>query len=528
VKIEKYLIHKERQRYSASFYPYNPTQAESYQQRYNYVCQQQYKREELVAVLRDYHQPELMHPAVQRNLERLLLPDSVVVIGGQQAGMLTGPLYTLYKVVTIIQLARREEERLQKPVIPVFWIAGEDHDQREVDHIYVPVDLKMEKHVFPLTSMNKASVSSLMLEPTVVKQWLNDLHQAIADREHKPEWVTLCEELTEKPISWTRFFARLLHYLFAAHGLLLIDANDPNLRKLETGYFQQMIGQNEALAAAVDRGISHWEEAGNPSVLQFEAGQAHLFMEQDGQRVALFRENEKFISRNRFYQYTAEELMASVEKLSNNVATRPLMQEMVFPVLAFVGGPSEIAYWGCLTEAFTTFGLQMPIVYPRQSVTLVERSIEKYQQEWGVAWEELLVGNGQLLLDSWKEENRPIDITAKFAELQTKLSEIYQPFVNELTKEIGGNIQQLGESTAKKLTADLAWLEQKSIATIDTQQETQLRHRRAVVQAIYPRNGLQERSYNLIYFWNSYGLDWLDMLCKQKLPEIDSHQLLFL
>jgi bacillithiol biosynthesis cysteine-adding enzyme BshC len=257
-------------------------------------------------------------------------------------------------------------------------------------------------------------------------------------------------------------------------------------------------------------------------------GQAHLFIEQDGQRVALYRQKDTFVSRNRFYRYTAAELLRSPEKLSNNVATRPLMQEMVFPVLAFVGGPSEIAYWGCLTEAFPTLGLQMPIVYSRQSVTLVERAIEKYQQSWGVSWEELLAGNGQSLLDAWKQENRPIDVTTKFAELQTKLFEIYQPFVNELAQEIGGNTQQLAESTAKKLTADLAWLKQKSLATIDAQQETKLRHRRAVVDAIYPRDGLQERSYNLVYFWNSYGLDWLHMLCKQELPEIDSHQLLFL
>ena len=78
-------------------------------------------------VIKAYHHPELLHPAVEKNLERLRDPKSVVVIGGQQAGLLTGPLYTIYKAITLIQLARREEKRLGRPVIPVFWIAGEDH-----------------------------------------------------------------------------------------------------------------------------------------------------------------------------------------------------------------------------------------------------------------------------------------------------------------------------------------------------------------------------------------------------------------
>ncbi|MCH5584031.1 bacillithiol biosynthesis cysteine-adding enzyme BshC [Shimazuella sp. AN120528] len=528
MKIEKCLIPNEKLQQKTLFYHYDPTQDESYFERYRYVTNQKYKREQLVEVLRNYHHPELVHPAIELNLDRLSSTDSVVVIGGQQAGILTGPLYTIYKVITIIQLAKREEERLQKPVIPVFWIAGEDHDRQEVDHVFMPEGTGMVKHSFPLQDTKKASVSTITIEPHVVHQWLDELHQAIADRPYKTGWVALCEQLTQEPVTWTRFFAKILHYLFAEYGLLLIDSHDTLLRELEADYFHQMIDKNHVLGDAVSRGIQKWEEGGSPSPLQFEDNQAHLFIEENGQRVALYREGNQFTSRNHFFQYKIDDLHEKHNRLSNNVVTRPLMQEMVFPVLAFVGGSSEIDYWGCLKEAFSVFGLQMPIVYPRQNVTIVERSIEKYRENWGVDWETLFAGKGQSLIELWKQTNQPPNVEQQFAELTHRLEELYTPFLQELTQTVGGNMEQMGESTAKKLQNHVSWLKQKAYGVIDTQLEVTLRQQRMVVNAIYPLEGLQERCYNLVYFWNNYGLDWLHMLCKQELPEWNTHQLLFL
>jgi bacillithiol biosynthesis cysteine-adding enzyme BshC len=528
LKIEKCLTLSEKLQQNESFYPYDPTQEESYFQRYQHLQKQTYKREQLVKVLRNYHASDLLHPAIEINLDRLLSPDSVVVIGGQQAGILTGPLYTLYKAISIIQLAKREEKRLQKPVIPIFWIAGEDHDWHEVNHIHVPQGIGMTKHTFPRDDTKKSSVSKITVDPAMIHTWLNDLHQAIDDRENKAHWVQLCEELTAQPISWTRFFAKIMHYLFREYGLLLIDSNDSALRELEADYFHQLIKYNKELADSVETGIQNWVANGNDSPLQFEEQQAHLFIEENGQRVALYRDGDIFVSRNRFFQYTKEELCEKHLQLSNNVATRPLMQEMVFPVLAFVGGPSEIDYWGCLAETFSLFHLQMPIVFPRQNVTIVERSIEKYRETWGIAFSSLLSGEGQAILENWKHENKPPNVEERFARMTKQLDETYTPFVEELTQIIGRNMDQLGDTTAEKLHSHLNWLKQKTYALINTKQEVTLRQQRAVVNAIYPLEGPQERGYNLVYFWNNYGLDWLHMLCKQELPEINTHQVLYL
>jgi bacillithiol synthase len=529
VKIEKCIISKQLQPHRASIYSYDPSQDTSYLQRYLHVQGRKYQRDQLVEVLLSYHTPELLHPAIERNLDRLRSPDSVVVIGGQQAGILTGPLYTIYKVITIIQLAKREEERLQKPVIPVFWIAGEDHDRQEVDHLYIPQETSMVKRVFPISTEKKTAVSAIMLDPDTVRLWLNELHQELSDREHKADWVSLCEELTSEPISWTRFFARIMHYLFASYGLLLIDSQDFKLRELEQPYFEQLLDHNGALGDAVERGIQTWGAvAGVSSPLQFEEQQAHLFIEHEGTRVALYREGATFRSRNHFFCFSLDELRTRHLQLSNNVATRPIMQEMVFPVLAFVGGPAEVDYWGCLGEAFELFGLEMPVIYPRQSVTLVESRIEKYRATWGILWDSLLAGEGQAIIGDWKQDHIPPILADQFAQFVKQLRGLHGSFLQELTQMVGGNIAQLGEVNQKKLIDHIDWLQQKTYAQINNRQETDLRQHREVMNAVYPLAGWQERSYNLVTFWNAYGLEWLHMLCKQELPDINTHQLLFI
>lgn len=108
--------------FAGSFYQYHPWQEESIYERARDLktSKPAVSRQELVRVLRSYHQPDLLHPEVERNLNRLAKEDSMVVIGGQQAGLLGGPLYTFYKAITIIRLAKQAEEQLGQPVIPVF------------------------------------------------------------------------------------------------------------------------------------------------------------------------------------------------------------------------------------------------------------------------------------------------------------------------------------------------------------------------------------------------------------------------
>jgi len=143
-------------------------------------------REELARVISQYHAGELEHPAVRSNLDRLTHSDSLVVVGGQQAGILTGPLYTIYKAITLIQLAEREERRLNRPVIPIFWIAGEDHDLEEVNHLHLITQGKLEKWTLPVPDEHRP-ISSTVPDLDSLLRWIEELGWHLPDTPYRPE-----------------------------------------------------------------------------------------------------------------------------------------------------------------------------------------------------------------------------------------------------------------------------------------------------------------------------------------------------
>src|SRR5699024_11394563 len=115
-------------------FDYNPYASHTYAHRLKEIKKRTFNRERLTKVLYNMNRKWNASDATYENIKRLKAEESVVVVGGQQAGLLTGPFYTIHKIISIIQLAKQQERSLQVPVIPVFWIAGEDHDFAEINH----------------------------------------------------------------------------------------------------------------------------------------------------------------------------------------------------------------------------------------------------------------------------------------------------------------------------------------------------------------------------------------------------------
>lgn len=127
-----------------SFFHYNVNSPSVFSERMNDLQSRTFQRAELTECISSYMDTLPASEAVERSLDKLK-HNAVTVVAGQQAGLLTGPLYTIHKIISVIQLAKQQEVALQHPVVPVFWIAGEDHDYQEVNHIYVEKDSKLEK-----------------------------------------------------------------------------------------------------------------------------------------------------------------------------------------------------------------------------------------------------------------------------------------------------------------------------------------------------------------------------------------------
>lgn len=514
-------------------YGFDPGKGESYRKRYAELSRRKssYPRSRLAEVLREFHSGELYHPAVEHNIRRLENPESVVVIGGQQAGLLAGPLYTVYKAISVIQLAKREEKRLGIPVIPVFWIAGEDHDLDEVDHIYLPgPEGRLTKHRLVLSDGGKRiSAGHVLLDPKSVGEWLEELAQMLPDTEFKRGMLKELAGMAAEPVSLTRYFARLLHRLFGRFGLVQIDSSHPSLRRIEGPFFERLIEENAFLDEAVRHQIKQVEESGHPSPLTIRSDCAHLFVYVEGQRQLLLRDAGGFVTRDGRMRWSKRELLRMAreepERLSNNVVTRPLMQEFLFPTLSVVAGPGEIAYWGCLGEAFAGMGMRMPVLTPRSGVTLIDRATERYMRLLDLSAEDIFFGL-ERRKQAWIAERSPLNIRALFADAEQKVEKLYDSLIEQLSS-LGPEMRRTGEKNRLKVMEQVEYLKRKAEWTIRMRQETALRRFGHISLRCLPEGKLQERVYNITSYWNEYGIEWVERLAETPLSFFE-HQVVFL
>lgn len=516
-----------------SFYEYNPWEDASWARRAEYVDQGRHlsvNRTELVHSLIRYNDKISNDPEAFQRLEQLRSPGTLAVVGGQQAGLFTGPLLVIYKAITIIQAARRASEQLQRPVVPVFWIAGEDHDADEVNHTYIlSQQAEVTKIKISLPECPRTSISRL-----TVDQWedaLNQLDEGLMDTEFK---LPLMEKLTEfagQSLTLTDYFARIMAWLFGKHGLILMDSDDPGIRKLEGPMFSELLNHHERVNGTVKSGEVKLREHGYEPQVEASSQSAHLFVfEENGDRILLHWDGDRFTDKKGERQYSPEQLQQwashSPDRLSNNVITRPLMQEYLLPVLSTVLGPGELAYWGMTRPVFQALGMQMPILLPRKEHTLVEGTVQKYIDKYELTLAEAFE-HLEEKKEQWLKAQDQLQLEAKFEHAKQRFAELYQP-VLEAVASINPGMEKLGKTNAAKIIEQIDFLQARSTEANRAQYDAALRQWERVRVTLLPLGKPQERVYNLFSYVNKYGRGWLDDLVGQPLQLKPLHSIVYL
>src|SRR5699024_9218658 len=291
-------------------FDYKPYKQDTYETRLADLRKRTIDRERLVEVLTNMNEQWGADDNTNTSIARLKDENSVVVVGGQQAGLLTGPLYTIHKLISIIQLAKQQEECLNVPVIPVFWIAGEDHDFAEINHIFMPEATSMEKHKLLQRISEKWSVSDIPIEDVYAKQWLNRIFGELKETQYTNElYQTLVDQL-EASTTYVDFFARIVYALFQQEGIVLIDSHHPEIRAFETDFFVNMINAQESISKGVWEEQATLREKGYELTLQVERHDGHLFYHNQHERVLLVKnERGDWIGKNEEVQFTTDELI---------------------------------------------------------------------------------------------------------------------------------------------------------------------------------------------------------------------------
>ncbi|PNZ26202.1 bacillithiol biosynthesis cysteine-adding enzyme BshC [Staphylococcus petrasii] len=489
------------------FYQYNPTEKASFDKRMKQPSNG--REQELSQIIASYMEDLKLSDAQQRHLEALS-DGAKVVIGGQQAGLFGGPLYTFHKILSIVTLSHQLSQTYDRTVVPVFWIAGEDHDFDEVNHTYVfnAKEAQLHKVKYHTMTPPETNVSRYSPDKEALVEALKSFFKELKETEHTKSLYSLCSNIIDQYDSWTDMFKALLHEVFKEYGVLFIDAQYEALRELEKPILKEMIQHHEEIDQAFRNTQAQTTQSGLNQMIQTDTN-VHLFLHEDNMRQLLSKEGDNFKLSKSEVTYSKEEILKLIEteshRFSNNVVTRPVMEEWLFNTVAFIGGPSEIKYWAELNEVFKLLNIEMPIVMPRLKMTYMTQRTDKLLKQYQL--------DVQQVIENGIEEDRSKFVREKasesFIKQVEKLKEDHARIYQQLLDEVKGNQDNINlvEKNSEIHNTQYDYLLQRYLLNIERENDISMKHFRELEYVLHPMGGLQERIWNPLQIMNEFGID---------------------
>ncbi len=434
-------------------------------------------------------------------------PDTLAVVAGQQPGLFGGPLYTIYKALTAVALAHSLSVAMGRAVVPIFWIASDDHDFEEVRRVFVhdgtePRVLELDAGVAPAgASIARVGIGDSMPE------LLDAAAAMLPPSEFREDLLGRLRDAWSPGRPWGEAFARFTGGLLAPLGALVFDPSDAEAKRLALPVFEREIElAGRSTAAARGRG-EELARAGYHAQIARHGDELNLFWH-TGRREAI-----RVTADGRLRLVESGRLLAREELLrlvrqrpqdaSPGVLLRPMMQDTLFPTSVYVGGPAEVAYWAQVNALYPLFDLPPTAVAPRGGVTLLEPRVAKVLGRFGLDWD-ALAGDVEAVIGRALRALLPEDFpallaqerggwTASFARLKQAVV-AFDPSLTSAVDTATGRVLHEGENLEKKLMQ--VW---------KRRQEESVQQIRRAAGHLFPFGGLQERTFSILGFAARYG-----------------------
>jgi bacillithiol synthase len=487
-------------------------------------------RSSLVQVLlnqnRDYH----CGVKTLANIDLLLNDNTVAIITGQQVGLFSGPLYTLYKTLTALKLT--EHLSRQYPdynFVPVFWLEGEDHDIEEVTSFTLFNSanelLRIQYQYEDKTGgKNIGAVGELCFDDSIAALFDN-LRKSLLPTEYSQKVIELFETAYQKGMTFSRAFIHLFSVLLEDSGLIFFDPHNSTTKKILTPIFNQELNNISQTCKLV---ITQSELVEQQYHAQVKPRSVNLFMFHNGGRYALEPHPDGFSlkgTRKTFSLNDVLDLLHSDPNIfSPNVVLRPICQDYLFPTLAYIAGPSEIAYFAQFKSLYEHFNIPEPIIYPRASATILEERIKKVIDKFDLKVEDFL-GDIDILKGKIANDISDFKVEELFSNTSGTISESLTSLKGGL-ESIDPTLVPAMENTLTKMQVALNGLKEKTFAAQKRQHDISLRQLDKVSINIFPNSKLQEREMNLIYYLNKYGLEFLRWMRDELVIDKFMHQII--
>ncbi len=489
----------------------------------------QYPRDAVADILRQQNSRYRASRLTFDHIEQLRQKETLCVFAGQQAVLFGGPLLITIKALAIVKAARQYSEELNRQVIPIFWIAGDDHDFEEVNHTYVfnrdmePVRVAYESP--PDLELPTSEIT--FSDREALNRAKEQLREALGDTDFTPELYDLIDSCHTPEDTFVSAFGKLMASLTKDTGLVFFSPGDPDAKRLAAPFFESIIDKQHTLHSRISCTNEHIESHGYHIQVEKSDDAVHLFCNRHG-RLPVKHADDSFtigdehISRDKLLELIQNE----PHLFSPDVMTRPILQSWLFPVVSQKGGPSEIAYLAQINPLFDLFDRPAPLHAARPSATIIEKRFEKVMQQHEISFEELIEDVEQVI-NRVLTASFPENLEEKFRTMTEQVEKQFKDFVKE-SLQFDPSLESFAHQIYGKIDYNIKQFEGKVFSSHKRRSKDTRERIYKLWQAVFPNRGLQERSINVLYFLSKYSRNLIPFISDQLQSEEEAHQLIHL
>ena len=459
-------------------------------------------RSSLVQEINNQYQGIELSENQKKNINNLSQKNTYTITTGHQLNLFTGPLYFIYKIITVINLCEKMQKSNPKDnFVPVFWMASEDHDFEEINHFFFKGDK------FPWDTDQNGVVGEFKLDS--IKEVIDRFEKKIKDFPYGIELIEIIRECYLNSKDLSKATRKLVNYLFSKYGLIIIDANNKNLKLLFKDTFEREL--KERLVYNESKKSINLLNKLNYSI-QANPREVNLFYIEEQRRERIIEKGGFFQTLSASKKWNLDEIKIEIsnnpEKFSPNVLFRPIFQEYILPNICYVGGPAEVSYWLQLKSVFDSIDLSYPIILNRNSALLLEKKALKKLKKLNITIDEIFLSENKLkdkLVRKYSKleldfTNLKEQLLKQFTELRNKAKKTDKSFVGALSAQ------------EKKQINGLKMLEKRLIKSEKKVYQEKINRALEIRKQIFPNDKLQERYSNFSEFYINEGENLIEII----------------
>ena len=507
------------------FYEYDYRNIEHYEKRILDVKAgyDEKNRLRLYDILKSYNRNIGCGKKTIENIEKLGKKDSLVVIGGQQPGFLTGPMFIIFKILTVLKISSYFEKRFNMPVVPCFWNASDDNNFSQVDNLNIIDDgitnIKLELSDFDV----KTRYSDIFIDASKIEETIEKVEGVLHPTDFTVDIMDSYKDIlagtvkncsnAEGKINISSFFSSVVTGLFSSYGIIIIDPDSAELKRLSLDLLGFDMDNYNKITDLITLSGKRLSSQGYHSQLGMVPGTLNFFLKSGNARIKIHSEgNDLFRFSNKKYskRELRELITGNHDDISLNVVLRPLFQDKCLPVLCSVCGPGEVSYFAQLKPVYGLTAVKMPIIYPRFSATVIEKRIEKLIKGLKIQYSEL-ESDKRDMIKRVIDENLEIDLNKLIADFGNNL----QKGIEELERSISDykmNISSSFDRIKRNTKKEIKVLNKKLYSEYKKQNEFMIKSIDKIYSSVFPSGNLQERKINIISYLNKYSFNFIDEL----------------